>query len=258
MVFQNYALFPHMTVGENVAYGLKVKRFAKADIANRVQSALGGVGMGMLVDRPIAALSGGQQQRVALARAMAVTPRVLLFDEPLSNLDLALRDRTRTEIRRIQQDTGITSLYVTHDQIEAMAMSDRIAVMRDGRVEQMGTPQDLFEEPETAFVASFLGSANIIRDPTVIGRLTGVATIAAGRVLAVRPQAFILDSPSNSLDPAKTVEINVIASQYLGAYREVTGKLLDGTEIRMNVDPHESIADVIHVGIENWIWVADD
>jgi ABC-type sugar transport system ATPase subunit len=139
-----------------------------------------------------------------------------------------------------------------------MAMYDRIAVMRDGRVEQMGTPQNLFEKPETAFVASFLGSANIIRDPLVMGRLTGAPTVSDGKVLAVRPQAFVLDSPLSSPDQARTVEVAVVASQYLGAYREVTGMLPDGSEIRMNFDPHESIAEVVRVGIESWIWVNED
>lgn len=234
MVFQNYALFPHMTVGENVAYGLKVKRVAKSEVKNRVAAALAGVGMDALVDRPIAALSGGQQQRVALARAVAVEPRVLLFDEPLSNLDLALRDRTRTEIRRIQQSLGITSLYVTHDQIEAMAMSDRIAVMRSGRIEQLGTPQELFDKPETAFVASFLGSANIIADRSLAAELAGHDAPGPTKVLAIRPQSLTIGSSG-------AVKVRISSVQYLGAYREVLAELPDGSEVRSHVDPHVEI-----------------
>src|SRR5690606_13041410 len=156
MVFQSYALFPTMTVGENVAYGLRVRRVPKAQAAEQVRAALRQVDLGGLEDRPVTALSGGQQQRVALARALAVAPAVLLFDEPLSNLDQALRESTRAELKRLQRDLGTTSLYVTHDQQEALALSDRIAVMRAGRVVEEGPPEALYAEPQTAYVARFL------------------------------------------------------------------------------------------------------
>ena len=170
MVFQSYALFPHMNVFENVAYGLKVARRPKDEIAARVAEALAMVGLEGLADRATSALSGGQQQRVALARALAIRPRVLLFDEPLSNLDAKLRKRVREDIRELQQRLGITSVYVTHDQEEALAISDRVVVMRAGQIEQIGSPHDLYSRPATRFVADFIGSANFLP-----GRYDGAA-----------------------------------------------------------------------------------
>ena len=162
MVFQSYALFPHMNVFENVAYGLRVARRPQDEIKQRVADALDMVGLGHLSQRATTALSGGQQQRVALARSMVIRPRVLLFDEPLSNLDAKLRKRVRDEIRELQQRLGITSVYVTHDQEEALAISDRVVVMREGKIEQDGSPHQLYSEPATRFVADFIGSANFI------------------------------------------------------------------------------------------------
>ena len=162
MVFQNYALFPHMTIGENVAYGLKVRKWKKDRIKSRVEEALAQVDLEGLAGKQVTQLSGGQQQRVALARAIAVQPEVILFDEPLSNLDVALRERTRNELRILQQKIGMTSVYVTHDQEEALSLSDRIAVMRNGRIIESGTPEQLYRDPATAFVAGFLGGANVI------------------------------------------------------------------------------------------------
>src|ERR1700761_5091880 len=149
-VFQNYALFPHLSVFENVAYGLRVKRLPGADIASSVDGALQQVGLSGLSDRMISELSGGQQQRVALARAIGIQPRVLLFDEPLSNLDAQLRVQMRSEIRRLQRELDITTVYVTHDQEEAMAISDRIAIMNAGRIVQIGTAQELYQRPGSA------------------------------------------------------------------------------------------------------------
>jgi len=162
MVFQSYALFPHMNVFENVAYGLRVARRPADEVKTRVGEALDMVGLGHLAERSTSALSGGQQQRVALARAMVIRPRVLLFDEPLSNLDAKLRKRVREEIRELQQRLGITSVYVTHDQEEAMAISDRVVVMREGAIEQQGTPHELYARPASRFVADFIGSANFL------------------------------------------------------------------------------------------------
>jgi len=163
MVFQSYALFPHMNVFENVAYGLRVARKSQEEIRSGVETALAMVGLEKLIDRQVTALSGGQQQRVALARALAIRPRVLLFDEPLSNLDAKLRRRVREEIRELQQDLGITTVYVTHDQEEALAISDRIVVMNDGVLEQIGGPHDLYTGPHNRFVADFIGSASILK-----------------------------------------------------------------------------------------------
>src|SRR4051812_49182532 len=163
MVFQSYAIWPHMTVFENVAYGLRVRRKGAEEIRTRVREALDLVQMGAFEQRPASQLSGGQQQRVALARACVFQPSVLLFDEPLSNLDAKLRGDMRIELRQLQHRLGVTSVYVTHDLEEALAMSDRIVVMRDGLIEQIGTPAEIYGLPRTAFVADFVGSSNLIR-----------------------------------------------------------------------------------------------
>jgi len=162
IVFQDYALFPHMTVFKNVAFGLEMRRLPREEIERKVKHALELVGLAGLENRYPEQLSGGQQQRVALARALVVEPDVLLLDEPLSNLDAKIRERLRSEIRRIQRELGITTIYVTHDQEEAMAVSDRIAVMNVGRVEQVGKPLELYYRPRTEFVARFLGTSNIL------------------------------------------------------------------------------------------------
>ena len=210
MVFQSYALFPTMTVGENVEYGLRVRRIPKADRAERMAGALKRVGMSHLADRPVTALSGGQQQRVALARALVVEPAVMLFDEPLSNLDVALREQTRSELRELQQALGTTSIYVTHDQQEAMAISDVMAVMREGRLVQVGPPDELYRNPGTAYVAAFLGGSNIIGD-----RSLAEALFPAGPpgpddyVLSIRPEDL-------RADPDGTVQGIVRSRQFLG------------------------------------------
>ncbi|NJE05846.1 ABC transporter ATP-binding protein [Thermococcus sp. M36] len=170
IVFQDYALFPHMTVFKNVAFGLEMKRLAKAEIERKVKWALELVGLEGLEKRYPEQLSGGQQQRVALARALVVEPEVLLLDEPLSNLDAKIRERLRGEIKRIQRELDITTIYVTHDQEEAMAISDRIAVMNVGTVEQVGNPLELYYRPKTEFVARFLGLSNILELKVEDGR----------------------------------------------------------------------------------------
>lgn len=162
MVFQNYALFPHMTVFENIAFGLEVRKMSKALIKEKVETAQKLVHLDKYGSRKVNELSGGQQQRVALARALVIEPDILLLDEPLSNLDAKLREETRLEIKRLQVDLGVTTIYVTHDQTEAMTMSDRIMVMKDGIVQQIGTPQEIYNEPTNHFVASFIGESNIL------------------------------------------------------------------------------------------------
>ncbi|NNE71953.1 MAG: ABC transporter ATP-binding protein [Rhodothermales bacterium] len=214
MVFQSYALFPTMTVEENVAYGLRVRRVPSADRKRRVQEALDRVGMAHLLDRNVTALSGGQQQRVALARALVVEPAVMLFDEPLSNLDVALREQTRSELRDLQRGLGTTSIYVTHDQQEAMAISDVMAVMRDGKIVQLGAPDALYHEPETAYVASFLGGSNIIQGSLAARFAADSADKSvAGRVLSVRPDDL-------RPDPEGAVTGRVISRQFLGHQAE--------------------------------------
>jgi ABC-type Fe3+/spermidine/putrescine transport system ATPase subunit len=162
MVFQSYAIWPHMTVFDNVAYGLRVRKVPQSEVASNVARVLDMVQMQGYADRPSSKLSGGQQQRVAVARAIAFSPNVLLFDEPLSNLDAKLRAEMRVELRELQRRLDITSLYVTHDQEEALAISDRVIVMSRGKIEQIGSPEDIYNQPTSRFVADFVGSANMI------------------------------------------------------------------------------------------------
>ncbi|MCX5837245.1 MAG: ABC transporter ATP-binding protein [Deltaproteobacteria bacterium] len=179
MMFQSYALFPHLTVFENVAYGLRVLKRPEAEIGRAVQEVMELVGMTGMAGRNPSALSGGQQQRVALARSLVLNPKVLLFDEPLSNLDAKLRKRMREEIRLLQQRLGITAIYVTHDQAEALAISDRIVVMNHGRISQIGTPLELYHEPANRFVAEFIGEANFLPG-TIETALEGWANLRIG------------------------------------------------------------------------------
>lgn len=179
MVFQNYALFPHMTVVENVRYGLLVKKLEKKVIDEKVDKYLALVGMERYRKRKISELSGGQQQRVAVARALAVEPELLLLDEPMSNLDAALRDRMRDEIRELQQKLGITTIFITHDQREALSISDRIAVMNDGQCIQMGTPFEVYNSPKNEFVANFVGESNI----STHGFMDGIGNLRPEMVL---------------------------------------------------------------------------
>ena len=241
MVFQSYAIFPHLNVFENIAYGLKVKRFSRMEIEERVASVLELVALTGLENRAPNQLSGGQQQRVALARALVMEPKVLLMDEPLSNLDAKLREQMRSEIRRIQQVLGITSVYVTHDQVEAMTISDRIVVMNEGRIDQVGTPSDTYRHPRSRFVADFIGRANFI-EGVVRSQLDGKVVIemlgqrltvdAAGDdyeintdvTVVVRPEMMELNSASNHVDGT------VRRASYLGDVVEydveVQGRLL--------------------------------
>ncbi|HEY7553359.1 MAG TPA: ABC transporter ATP-binding protein [Candidatus Binatia bacterium] len=186
MIFQSYAVWPHMTVFQNVAYGLKFKKLAKQITAEKVERLLGVVHLEALKGRYPAELSGGQQQRVALARALVVEPQILLLDEPLSNLDANLREEMRFEIRRLHEEFGITTIYVTHDQGEAMVASDRIAVMNKGKIIQVGAPQEIFDEPETRFVAEFIGKTNILPGRLEAGNK---AHLFAGLSVEVAPPA---------------------------------------------------------------------
>ena len=175
MVFQSYALFPHMTVAENVAFGLKLRRVESAERERRLKEALDMVRLGGFADRFPRQLSGGQQQRVALARAIIVQPDIMLYDEPLSNLDAKLREEMRSELLDIQDRIRITSIYVTHDQEEALALADRVAVMSNGCVEQIGTPDEVYEKPATGFVAKFLGESNVL--PGTVARADGTSVV---------------------------------------------------------------------------------
>jgi spermidine/putrescine transport system ATP-binding protein len=187
MVFQNYALFPHLTVYQNVAFGLEMLNWKKSEITARVDEMLSLVKLSQFRGRKPTQLSGGQQQRVALARALAPRPQVLLLDEPLSALDLKLRKEMQFELKRLQRETGITFVLVTHDQEEALAMSDRLAVMNTGRVQQVGTPEEVYDQPRNRFVADFIGEANLIHGAT-LGRNADV-------MVAVRPERIELTMP---------------------------------------------------------------
>ncbi len=192
MVFQSYALFPHLSVRQNIEYGVRLQKLPQDESGRRVGAILATMGLEALADRMPAQLSGGQQQRVALARAVVTQPKVLLFDEPLSNLDAQLRERMRDELRAIQRRLGITSLYVTHDQSEAMAISDRIVIMRDGVIEQDDTPRNVYARPNSTFVAEFMGRANIV--PGKVERVSGKeARIAMlGGTIIVRPHHAVV------------------------------------------------------------------
>jgi spermidine/putrescine ABC transporter ATP-binding subunit len=203
LVFQNYALFPHLTIFENVAFGLRLRRVADAELRLRVRHALELVGLPDLAQRYPRQLSGGQQQRIAIARSVVLEPRILLFDEPLSNLDLKLRLSMRKELRELQRRLGKSTVYVTHDQGEALALSDRIIVMSNGRIEQIGSPREIYERPANAFVADFIGSSNLFdavvvtaeRDATMIRTDCGVTLRAAPATYAVGDYVLAMVRP---------------------------------------------------------------
>ena len=202
MCFQSYALFPHLSVQDNIAFGPRQKRVARAETQRRVETLIRQMGLDRHAAKLPNALSGGQQQRVALARALAVEPGVVLFDEPLSNLDAKLRDQVRTEIRGLQRELGCTAVYVTHDQAEALAMSDRVFLLNGGRIEQSGKPREIYFAPRTRFVADFIGAANLHRGPvsngtmrTAFGPLPVGAPDAADLSVCWRPEAAVLGGP---------------------------------------------------------------
>ena len=178
MVFQSYALWPHMTMAQNLAYGLRLRRVPRAERARRVQEIVALLGLEGLAERPVTQLSGGQRQRVALGRALAIEPRILLLDEPLSNLDSRIRATMRHEIKAIQQQVGITAIHVTHDREEAMVMADRIAIMAAGEIVQIGPPEEVYNRPATTFVATFMGADNVIE--VDVARRNGAVEVAAG------------------------------------------------------------------------------
>ena len=231
MVFQNYALYPHMTVYDNMAYGLKIAKVPKAEIEVRVQKAAKILELGTLLDRTPRQLSGGQRQRVAMGRAIVRQPAVFLFDEPLSNLDAKLRAQTRLEIQKLHRELGVTSLFVTHDQVEAMTLAQRMIVMNAGRIEQMGTPEQVYGKPATTFVASFIGSPpmNLLAGGADGSRfkvgpdtlaLPAAAPRAGALMLGVRPEHA-------ALGPQGAWSLKVEMLEMLGAERLVYGRLGD-------------------------------
>lgn len=237
MVFQSYALFPHLTVYENIAYGLNVQRLSKKTIAERVNRVLDLVHLPGYGDRSPGQLSGGQQQRVALARALVMEPKVLLMDEPLSNLDAKLREEMRTEIRRIQQELNITSVYVTHDQIEAMTLSDQIVVMNEGVIEQIGTPVEIYRYPNSRFVANFIGRANFIDGVVLAQNGSGLKVRSLGESLTLSniKREFREGEQVTLIVRPEMVEITKTGQPYTGVVRQAV-YLGDMIEYAVDVD----------------------
>ena len=254
MVFQSYALFPHMTVFDNVAYGLRVQKKSSSEIKKAVAEVLDSMSLSHLANRAPNQLSGGQQQRVALARAMVVRPKVLLFDEPLSNLDAKLRAQMRIEIRNIQRRLGITSIFVTHDQDEAMSLSDRIVVMRNAIVEQVGTPDEIYRRPSSVFVADFIGRSNFLAVQSASKSKAGQAKIVvSGKkmevsaqskalsskqpVLLVRPESITVSASKTSGKNLGKGEGRVTSVVFYGNHVEYTLETNEGTIVSVVSDP---------------------
>ncbi|HUV07076.1 MAG TPA: ABC transporter ATP-binding protein [Spirochaetia bacterium] len=256
MVFQNYALFPHMSVGENISYGLKIRGDPKRSIVERTEKVMKLVGLSGMANRSPAQLSGGQQQRVSLARSLIMEPKVLLLDEPLSNLDAKLRVSTRLEIRKLQQRIGITSVYVTHDQEEAMTLSDRVVIMHEGKIQQIGKPQEIYAHPVNRFVADFIGKANFLEgrvagspaegylDIEIVGKRIKVSLPPKSRAAKSRAESFpvgekvllVVRPESIELDVTKPGALigKVQESVYLGSqmvYEVELGKTLLTVEV---------------------------
>ena len=267
MVFQSYAIWPHMTVAENAAYPLTVsrkKKFSKPEIREKVKQTLRMVGMEEYIDRPATQLSGGQQQRLALARALTREPKLLLLDEPLSNLDAQLREQMRSELQRLQQEWGVTSIYVTHDQSEALALSNRIAVMNKGLIVQLGTPKEIYQRPTSEFVANFIGKTNLmhgeVRAAVGANAMSKVATplgdVLAFFTSAIPPKARmgVVCRPENiEIFGAKQTPSSDIAAEnrfpgtverevYLGEIAEYIVKLSDKLRITVRTRPGKPIA----------------
>ncbi|HEY5794504.1 MAG TPA: ABC transporter ATP-binding protein [Bosea sp. (in: a-proteobacteria)] len=263
MVFQSYALWPHMTVGRNVAFGLEERGVGREEVNRRVAIALDLVGLGHLSERRPSQLSGGQQQRVAVARTVAVEPKVLLLDEPLSNLDAKMRVQVRRELRDLQQRLGLTTIFVTHDQEEANTICDRIAVMNDGAVQQVGTPMDLYERPANLFVANFLGTANIL-DGDVVGAgaerhfaidggirlpLSEDTVVPRGAKLVFRPQHAALTGPAASAAGDGLVLPCIVANrEFLGASVRYGVRVAE-TEVAVDM-PFQSGRDLHEIGAD--------
>jgi len=257
MIFQSYALWPHMTVAENIAYGLKLRKLDRASIDRKLKAILDTTRLQALADRYPGELSGGQQQRVALARALIVEPETLLLDEPLSNLDANLREEMRFEVRRLHDAYRYTTVYVTHDQSEAMTTADLIAVMNAGKVEQLGSPEEIYERPRSEFVARFIGSSNIVRGSNLAAdriafagaslRCSGARLPSGGetavsirqhdiRIMAKAPAAQALDG--DNVLPA-----TVLRHVFLGNSRDYMVQVADGTQLRVVTSPEENVAE---------------
>ncbi len=271
LVFQSYALWPHMTVHENLEFPLKLRKVPRAERARRIAEVLTLVEMAEYAGRYPHALSGGQQQRVALARTLVYRPRLLLLDEPLSNLDAKLRERARTWLRHLQHQVGVTTVYVTHDQSEALALSDRIAVMNRGKIVQLADPYTVYERPADPFVADFIGSSNFFRGKAVDsanGRvrvaLEGGATLVARTALALRPGSLVtvsarpekialLEAPDDAPDATNVFQVRVEERTFLGAHHTVLLRLGEhAVRVESDVAPSGPIA-YVHIPAESCI-----
>jgi iron(III) transport system ATP-binding protein len=253
MVFQSYALWPHMTVAENVAYGLELRRLDRATIAAKLAAILATTQLAPLAERYPAELSGGQQQRVSLARALVVEPDMLLLDEPLSNLDANLREEMRFEVRRLHQTYHYTSVYVTHDQSEAMTTADLIAVMNAGRIEQLGSPQEIYQQPRSEFVARFLGGSNIIRGQALDAKRLAFAgssiechnaafTPGRAAAAAVRQHDIRLLPAGSAMPNGNSLQGRVLRNTFLGATRDYIVEVGGGTCLRVTALPESDFA----------------
>ncbi|MEQ1614131.1 MAG: ABC transporter ATP-binding protein [Hyphomicrobiaceae bacterium] len=254
MIFQSYALWPHMTVAENVAYGLRLRKMDSATIAAKLSKILGSTRLEELAERYPGELSGGQQQRVSLARALVIEPETLLLDEPLSNLDANLREEMRFEIRRLHDAFRYTTVYVTHDQAEAMTTADLIAVMNAGRIEQLGTPEEIYERPASEFVARFIGASNILkgqpRDAHNI-TLAGQTIACVGQpmvtarpaVISIRPHNVLLQTTPPVAGAGNILPATIMRHIFLGSFRDYIARLADGTELRVTAPPSQSIPE---------------
>jgi iron(III) transport system ATP-binding protein len=261
MIFQSYALWPHMTVMENIVYGLRLRKVDRDTIAKKLAAILATTKLQILAQRYPGELSGGQQQRVALARALIVEPETLLLDEPLSNLDANLREEMRFEIRRLHDEYRYTTVYVTHDQSEAMTAADLIAVMNAGKIEQLGTPEDIYARPQSEFVARFIGASNVIkgvaRDDNHIAfagatlRVVGAKLDAGQTTAAAIRQHDIQLSPQAPLSPQNAVKATVTRQVFLGASRDYMVETSDGTALRVTTPTETDFAK----GSEVWLYL---
>ena len=260
MIFQSYALWPHMTVAENIMYGLKLRKMDSATIKQKLDGILATTRLGPLAQRYPGELSGGQQQRVALARALIVGPETLLLDEPLSNLDANLREEMRFEVRRLHDAFRYTTVYVTHDQSEAMTTADVICVMNGGKIEQAGSPEEIYERPRSEFVARFIGSSNVVSgknlDDSRISfagtplRCTGARLAAGGTTAVSIRQHAIAIRPEKPAQAENVVPARVVRQVFLGDSRDYMVEVADGTQLRVVRPPEESIAPGATVWLE--------
>jgi iron(III) transport system ATP-binding protein len=261
MIFQSYALWPHMTVAENIVYGLRLRKMDRDTIAKKLEAILATTKLEILAQRYPGELSGGQQQRVALARALIVEPETLLLDEPLSNLDANLREEMRFEIRRLHDEYRYTTVYVTHDQSEAMTTADLIAVMNTGKIDQLGTPQDIYDRPQSEFVARFIGASNVIkataRDDNHVAFAGATLKVVGAKLNAGQSAAVAIRQHDIALStkappsPENAIKATVTRQVFLGASRDYMVETSDGTVLRI-VTPTEN---AIPSGTEVWLYL---